>query len=409
MFTQPVVSPPAVAPPQSSSTSTSRPSRLRGLSYLRNYTQNHLLSRDSSHHGGANGSGTGSGAGSPGASGSTSPNRHGSSLTRSLSHSPTTTSGPPAGAQNANNTNHLTLVSSTPDPVRILTTTTSLPVAATSASPSVSTSGAPTSAPAPASATTQQPEAHDPTNNTTTAADSSSPADIATSSAPESAQDQAAMTRSRAPTGADTGSATPENAPSIRFCAYFDPRSTRPSLTFPPISRTLPTGSERIRVGRYSERDSHSMSNMPGNQPSAAPVGFKSKVVSRRHCEFWYEDGKWYIKDVKSSSGTFLNHIRLSPPSQESKAFPVNDGDIVQLGIDFKGGEEMIFRCVKMRLELNRGWQNKLNSFKYVFCPTFAEFRMLTFLIVWRPISGCKQWLRAAERLVLTLKIAPSA
>jgi pSer/pThr/pTyr-binding forkhead associated (FHA) protein len=151
------------------------------------------------------------------------------------------------------------------------------------------------------------------------------------------------------------------------------------------------------------------MSNMPGNQPSAAPVGFKSKVVSRRHCEFWYEDGKWYIKDVKSSSGTFLNHIRLSPPSQESKAFPVNDGDIVQLGIDFKGGEEMIFRCVKMRLELNRGWQNKLNSFKYVFCPTFAEFRMLTFLIVWRPISGCKQWLRAAERLVLTLKIAPSA
>jgi pSer/pThr/pTyr-binding forkhead associated (FHA) protein len=93
-------------------------------------------------------------------------------------------------------------------------------------------------------------------------------------------------------------------------------------------------------------------------------VGFKSKVVSRRHCEFWCEDGKWYIKDVKSSSGTFLNHIRLSPPSQESKAYLVNDGDIVQLGIDFKGGEEMIFRCVKMRLELNRGWQNKLNSFK---------------------------------------------
>jgi pSer/pThr/pTyr-binding forkhead associated (FHA) protein len=87
--------------------------------------------------------------------------------------------------------------------------------------------------------------------------------------------------------------------------------------------------------------------------------------VSRRHCEFWYEDGKWFIKDVKSSSGTFLNHIRLSPPGTESKPFPVNDGDIVQLGIDFKGGEEMIFRCVKMRLELNRNWQSKLNTFKY--------------------------------------------
>jgi len=150
--------------------------------------------------------------------------------------------------------------------------------------------------------------------------------------------------------------------PSIRFSSFHDPRATRPSLKFQPISRTLPTGSEIIRVGRYSERDTQP--NIPINIPSAAPVGFKSKVVSRRHCEFWYEDGKWYIKDVKSSSGTFLNHIRLSPPGTESKPFPVNDGDIVQLGIDFKGGEEMIFRCVKMRLELNRGWQNKLNAFK---------------------------------------------
>jgi hypothetical protein len=44
----------------------------------------------------------------------------------------------------------------------------------------------------------------------------------------------------------------------------------------------------------------------------------------------------------------------------------VNDGDIVQLGIDFKGGEEMIFRCVKIRVELNKGWQNGPSNFKYV-------------------------------------------
>ncbi|KAM0561565.1 hypothetical protein ACHAPJ_003449 [Fusarium lateritium] len=370
MFTQPVVSSPA-GPPQSSSTSTSRPSRLRGLSYLRNYTQNHILSRDNHHGSGAGTSGTGSGSVS---ARSTSPNRHGgSSLTRSLSHSPTT-SGPSTGAQNAN---HLTLVSSTPDPVRNLTsatTTTSIPalpsISATSAAAATSSSAssiAPTSAHL-ASSQHSASDAHDPTTvapeHSTAAADTLAVSPAPTSAATaDSTQDHATMTRSRAATTGEGGSSTPETAPSIRFSAYYDPRSTRPSLTFPPISRTLPTGSEKIRVGRYSERDSHSMSNMPGNQPSAAPVGFKSKVVSRRHCEFWYEDGKWYIKDVKSSSGTFLNHIRLSPPSQESKAFPVNDGDIVQLGIDFKGGEEMIFRCVKMRLELNRGWQNKLNTF----------------------------------------------
>lgn len=105
---------------------------------------------------------------------------------------------------------------------------------------------------------------------------------------------------------------------------------------------------------------------MPANVPSAAAVGFKSKVVSRKHCELWCSNSQWYIKDVKSSSGTFLNHIRLSQPNVESKPFKVKDGDIVQLGIDFRGGEEMIFRCVKIRIECNRGWQQGLNTFKYV-------------------------------------------
>lgn len=38
----------------------------------------------------------------------------------------------------------------------------------------------------------------------------------------------------------------------------------------------------------------------------------------------------------------------------------------MQLGIDFRGGEEMIFRCVRMRIECNRMWQKKANVFKYV-------------------------------------------
>ncbi|KAF2398746.1 SMAD/FHA domain-containing protein, partial [Trichodelitschia bisporula] len=149
--------------------------------------------------------------------------------------------------------------------------------------------------------------------------------------------------------------------PTIRFVPHHDPRSTRPSLSFPVISRTLPTQTSVIRVGRYSERET--LPEAAANVPSAAPVGFKSKVVSRRHCEFWCSGGQWFVRDVKSSSGTFLNHLRLSPPGAESKPWPVNDGDVVQLGIDFRGGEEMIFRCVKMRVECNRGWQKGLNTF----------------------------------------------
>ncbi|KAI1841763.1 hypothetical protein JX266_012030 [Neoarthrinium moseri] len=176
------------------------------------------------------------------------------------------------------------------------------------------------------------------------------------------AESAAAMTRTRSAT---TGDLSLDMLPTIRFSAHYDPRSTRQSLAFTPLARTLPTGKEVIKVGRYSEREQQQQ-HVPANAPSAAPVGFKSKVVSRRHCEFWHENGKWYIRDVKSSSGTFLNHIRLSPPGNESKPYIVNDGDIVQLGIDFRGGEEMIFRCVKMRIELNRGWQAKPNNFKQV-------------------------------------------
>jgi pSer/pThr/pTyr-binding forkhead associated (FHA) protein len=163
----------------------------------------------------------------------------------------------------------------------------------------------------------------------------------------------------------ENGAGTNKEAqlPSIRFIPHTDPRSTRPSLSFQAISRTLPKQDSVIRVGRYSERDAQP-GDIPRNAPSAAPVGFKSKVVSRRHCEFWFEDNRWFVKDVKSSSGTFLNHLRLSPPGVESRPWPLNDGDVVQLGIDFRGGEEMIFRCVKIRIELNRGWQKALNNFK---------------------------------------------
>lgn len=161
-------------------------------------------------------------------------------------------------------------------------------------------------------------------------------------------------------------SATLNNAngplPSIQFIPASEPHRTRPSLDFTRITRTLPNQSSIIRVGRYSERDS--ASEPAPTAPSDAPIGFKSKVVSRRHCEFSFSGSQWYIKDVKSSSGTFLNHIRLSQPGFESRPYPVSDGDIVQLGIDFKGGEENIFRCVKIRIETNRGWQRGLNKFK---------------------------------------------
>lgn len=58
-----------------------------------------------------------------------------------------------------------------------------------------------------------------------------------------------------------------------------------------------------------------------------------------------------------------MNHIRLSPANEESAVTPINNGDVLQLGMDFRGGVEDIFKCVKMRVEMNKSWQRKANQF----------------------------------------------
>ncbi|CCO37352.1 E3 ubiquitin-protein ligase DMA2 [Rhizoctonia solani AG-1 IB] len=99
-------------------------------------------------------------------------------------------------------------------------------------------------------------------------------------------------------------------------------------------------------------------------QSDSTKIAFKSKVVSRAHAEIWCApNGKFMIRDTRSSSGTFLNHTRLSAPNIESRPTELHDGDIVQLGVDYQGGNEEIYRCVKIRVEVGREWQREANEF----------------------------------------------
>lgn len=353
-------------PPPASPTSPTRSGRLRGLSYLRSYTHNHLLSRDSHN--------------------SSSSQQRPSTLARATSYpSPTSpTSSANRGSAAASPASQDIIArqtsptaqrsttevpsarSSNPETSGWLPTVGGHSVASRIASEPQSTATASSSA-----VLASNPPAVNASELTNSMARTRSATVSGATDMPQ-VDGGDSRTRNEAPVQANTNGANGMNhqLPSIRFTAHQDPRAQRPSLVFSPMARILPTGKEIIKVGRYSERD-----NQPAqaaNVPSAAPVGFKSKVVSRRHCEFWYSGGRWFIKDVKSSSGTFLNHIRLSSPGTESRPFPVNDGDIVQLGIDFKGGEEMIFRCVKIRVELNKGWQNGPSSFKCVTSSLFG-------------------------------------
>lgn len=147
---------------------------------------------------------------------------------------------------------------------------------------------------------------------------------------------------------------------SVRLTPLIDHSSSNSGLYFAPVIRKAKCN-KAISIGRYTEKNKASACAPQG---SDAPIVFKSKVVSRTHALFQCnEDGQWFVKDCKSSSGTFLNHIRLSPASQESSLMPLIDGDIIQLGMDYRGGTEEVYRSVKMRCEFNKSWQRKVNQF----------------------------------------------
>ncbi|KAJ3255758.1 hypothetical protein HDU77_003527 [Chytriomyces hyalinus] len=86
-------------------------------------------------------------------------------------------------------------------------------------------------------------------------------------------------------------------------------------------------------------------------EPHIDFIAFKSKVVSRTHAELWVsDDGKVMFKDVGSSSGTWVNKHRLSPSGKESRAYALKSGDVIQLGIDYQGRQEDVYKSVVMKI-----------------------------------------------------------
>ncbi|OXG75109.1 hypothetical protein C350_05288 [Cryptococcus neoformans MW-RSA36] len=104
-----------------------------------------------------------------------------------------------------------------------------------------------------------------------------------------------------------------------------------PSLHLWPIQDTfqmkmihLPEG-QRIKIGRQTNNKT-----VPGERNAY----FDSKVLSRLHAEIWEQGGKIFIRDVRSSNGTFINGERLSPEGVESDPVEIKNEDQIDFGID---------------------------------------------------------------------------
>lgn len=104
---------------------------------------------------------------------------------------------------------------------------------------------------------------------------------------------------------------------------------------------------EPLKVGRSVDKKRISTNNLI----------FDCRVLSRNHAVIRFENGKvsqsqcwgnlkmgvkyvprmymqFYIKDTKSSNGTFVNENRLSPSGEESGSIELKSRDILQFGVN---------------------------------------------------------------------------
>jgi pSer/pThr/pTyr-binding forkhead associated (FHA) protein len=108
----------------------------------------------------------------------------------------------------------------------------------------------------------------------------------------------------------------------------------------------LPYFSETLRIGRQTNNKT---------TPTQSNGYFDSKVLSRQHAEVWAdkETNKVWIRDIKSSNGTFVNGQRLSQENQASEPHELRTDDVLELGIDIVGEDSktIIHHKVAARVE----------------------------------------------------------
>jgi hypothetical protein len=96
--------------------------------------------------------------------------------------------------------------------------------------------------------------------------------------------------------------------------------------TFERKTIAVPYYPDSLRIGRQTNAKT---------VPTPLNGFFDSKVLSRQHAEIWADrTGKIWIRDVRSSNGTFVNGARLSAENRDSEPHELQSQDHLELGID---------------------------------------------------------------------------
>lgn len=82
---------------------------------------------------------------------------------------------------------------------------------------------------------------------------------------------------------------------------------------------------------------------------------FDAKILSRQHAAVWAtRDGKIWIRDTESSSGTFVNGARLSPENLYSDPHELRDEDLLDLGVDIVSQDQrtIVYHKIAARVQI---------------------------------------------------------
>lgn len=147
----------------------------------------------------------------------------------------------------------------------------------------------------------------------------SSKTSIPSGSSTSSASASPNMTQLQQTNSSRTTSQTGTDPPTLLILLPLNATFERKQIVVPILPETL-------RIGRQTNAKT---------LPTPLNGYFDSKVLSRQHAEIWADrSGKVWIRDVKSSNGTFVNASRLSPENRESEPHELREGDTLELGID---------------------------------------------------------------------------
>jgi len=98
-------------------------------------------------------------------------------------------------------------------------------------------------------------------------------------------------------------------------------KQTKAVLKLTANGQQLPTSNQEVLVVGRAHK-----SSVP--DIDLAPHGGTKAGVSRRHSRLLREDNKWYVEDLDSTNGTFVNGTKIEP----HKKVAINKGDVLRFG-----------------------------------------------------------------------------